>query len=153
MSVLAALALAPAQLIAAAPGHAIPVPATGWSCTFETPDGARFRLAGRMDEIPVGWDPNRSRPVRVEGDGPSALTGELGMTGETAGEFFREYQLTSISGRERYNVNLRLRRGGAGVADITLYVENDRREPYSYYAAGLCRSDFGGGSVPERAEP
>lgn len=140
-----------AQLITGAPAHAIPVPATAWACTFETPEGARFRLSGRLDEIPAGTDPNASRPATVEGEGPEALVGRYGMTGETGGEHFRDYQLTAFRGRERYNLNLQLRLGGAGVAHITRYVENDQRQPYTYYAAGLCTSDFAPGDPTPRS--
>jgi hypothetical protein len=146
---LAAATLAQAQLVTAAPARPYAVPATGWACSFESADGARFRLSGRLDEVPAGADPNASRPARVEGDGPAALLGDVGMTGDRAGDYFREYQLTALRGRERYNINLRLRRGGAGVADITRYVDNDRQEPYSYFAAGICTSDFAPGAPPE----
>jgi predicted alpha/beta-fold hydrolase len=146
-------AAAEAQLVTVAPPRAQPVPATSWACTFETPDGERFRLSGRVDEIPAGWDPNRSRDTDVEGEGAPLPVGRYGMTGDGAGEYFREYQLTAYRRTERFNVNLMLRRGGAGVAHITRYVENDERQPYSYYAAGLCTSEFGGGPAPESPKP
>ncbi|MEA3017186.1 MAG: hypothetical protein QOI38_1908 [Sphingomonadales bacterium] len=141
------------QLITSAPAHAIPVPATSWACTFETPEGTRFRLSGRLDEIPAGTDPNRSLPTRVEGEGAPVPTGAYGMTGEPGGEHFRDYQLTAFRRTERYNINLQLRRGGAGVAHITLYVENDDRQPYTYFAAGLCTSDFAPGAASGSGAP
>ncbi|HYJ30989.1 MAG TPA: hypothetical protein VEW25_11680 [Allosphingosinicella sp.] len=152
MSLLLAFALAQPQLITVAPPRAQPVPATNWACTFETPEGARFRLSGRLDEIPAGWDPNRSRDANVEGEGVPLPVGRYGMTGE-GGEHFREYHLTAIRRTERFNVNMMLRRGGAGVAHITRYVENDDREPYFYYAVGLCTSEFGGAAASEGSKP
>ena len=150
MSALLAIALGAAeQLIAAAPAHAITVPATSWTCTLETPEGARFRVSGRLDEIPAGWDPNRSRDTIVEGEGAPVPVGRYGMTGAPGGEHFRDYRLTAFRGIERFGINLMLRRGGAGVAHVTRYVENDERQPYTYYAAGLCTSEFDA-AAPER---
>ena len=64
-ALLLALPGASPSLVTAAPPRAGAVPATSWACTFDTPDRARFRLSGRLGEIPAGWDSNRSRDTGV----------------------------------------------------------------------------------------
>lgn len=140
----ALLSLALAQAVAAvpAPPRRTAVPATDWSCTLEVPDGSRFRLSGRLDQVPVGWDPNGSRPTRIDGEGLPALLGRASFTAGDAGEHFRDYQVGVMHGNETYYVNLKLRRGGAGVAYVTRYVSDGSRQPSFYFAAGLCTSQF-----------
>ena len=142
------------QLITGAPPLAQAVPATDWSCAFEAADGARLKLTGRIAEIPAGTDPNSSLPTEAQAEGLDTLAGKYGVTSQHASDWFREYQLSAFrKGGERYNVNLKLRRGGAGVADITRYVENSNREPYSYFAAGLCTSQFDVAGAPQGKKP
>jgi hypothetical protein len=141
MSLLIALALAQVQVEGPARPLRQPVPATDWSCTFEGEDGGRFRLSGRLTEIPAGWDPNRSRPTQVEGEG-SVLPGRASAISVEAGEHFRDYQIGIVRGAETYYVNLKLRRGGAGIGYLTHYVSSADHQPYSYIAAGLCTSQF-----------
>jgi hypothetical protein len=143
MIALLTLALAQAPtIVTGAPPLRRAVPATEWSCAFEGEDGRRFRLSGRIDEIPAGWDPNRSRPVEIAGDGPPALIGKGGATNNEADEHFRDYQVQTMQGNETYFVNLKLRRGGSGVAYITRYVSSADHRPLFYIAAGLCTSNF-----------
>lgn len=136
-----ALAQAP-MVVTGAPPRRQPVPATDWSCAFEREDGGRFRLSGRIDGIPAGWDPNRSRPTEIAGDGIPALVGKASATNQEAGEHFRDYQVSTMRGNETYYVNLKLRRGGAGVGYVTRFVSGPDRQPYHYLAAGLCTSQF-----------
>jgi hypothetical protein len=139
MSALAIMMLT--QVVTGAPPLAGAVPATQWSCSLETADGTRLRLSGQVDEIPAGWDPNRSRPLLLEGEGRPTLAGKASATGEAIGDHFRDYQVGVVRGAETYYINLKLRRGGAGVAHVTHYVSGTS-QPYSYFAAGLCTSRF-----------
>ncbi|HEY0111993.1 MAG TPA: hypothetical protein VGB59_02445 [Allosphingosinicella sp.] len=148
MSLLLALALAQASVVTSAPPSDRAVPATEWSCAFEGADSARFRLSGRLEPIPAGWDPNQSRPTQMEGEGSAALAGKASYTNQENGQDFRDYQIQVARGAETYFVNLKLRRGGAGVAYVTRYVSG-KREPYSYIAAGLCTSQFD--AAPQKA--
>ncbi len=142
MVTLLSLALAQAVVAAPAPARRTAVPATDWSCMLEVPDGSRFRLSGRLEQVPAGWDPNRSRPTQIDGEGLPALLGRASFTAGDAGEHFRDYQVGVMRRSETYYVNLRLRRGGAGVAYLTRYVSDGSRQPSFYFAAGLCISQF-----------
>ena len=142
MSAILTLALAQTMVTEPAPPRVRAVPATDWSCALEVPDGSRFRLSGRLDQVPAGWDPNRSRPTQIDGEGLPALLGRASFTAGDAGEHFRDYQVGVMHGNETYYVNLKLRRGGAGVAYVTRYVSDGSRQPSFYYAAGLCTSQF-----------
>jgi len=142
VNIIWALALAQTTLIAPAPPRTRAIPATDWSCSLEGEDGSRFRLSGRLEEVPPGWDPNRSRPTQVDGEGAPTLLGRAHFTARNAGDHFREYQIGVVRGIETHHVNLKLRRGGSGVVDITRFVSDGQRQPYSYVAAGLCTSQF-----------
>ena len=142
MIALAAISLLQASVTAPAAPSAFAVPATDWSCTFEKADGGKFSLSGRIDEIPGQWDPNAARPTRIEGEGFPDLVGPASSTANDSAGDFRNYQIGTSRGDERYFVNLKLRRGGPGVAYITRYVPKTPPEPYSYFAAGLCTSRF-----------
>jgi hypothetical protein len=137
-----ALTLMQATMTTGAPPLARGVPATDWACEFHRGGGGTFRLSGRIGEIPNGWDPNRSRLVDVAGEGMPALTGKGSATNAEAGEHFRDYQIGVTSGAETYYVNLKLRRGGAGIGYVTRYVSGPDRQPYTYFAAGLCSAQF-----------
>jgi hypothetical protein len=125
-----------------APPIARAVPATDWACEFHREDGGTFHLSGRIGEIPKGWDPNRSRSADVEGEGMPELIGKGSATNAEAGEQFRDYQIGVMHGAENYYVNLKLRRGGPGVAWVTRFVSSPDHQPYTYFAAGLCTSQF-----------
>ena len=142
MSVIAALVLLQMTVVAPAPASAFAVPATEWSCAFEKEDGGKFKLSGIIGEIPARWDPNAARPTRIEGEGFPDLVGPASSTASDSAGDFRDYQIGASRGDERYYVNLKLRRGGAGVAYITRYVPKTPPEPYSYFAAGMCTSRF-----------
>jgi hypothetical protein len=139
---IALLALMQVSVTAPAPPRSRPIPATEWSCALEDEQGGRFRLSGRLDEIPAGWDPNRSRPTEIDGEGMALLLGKASMTSGEAGEHFRDYQIGIVRGEESYYVNLKLRRGGLGVAYVTRFVSGPDHQPYTYIAAGLCTSQF-----------
>jgi hypothetical protein len=139
---LAALLLAAPQMITGAPPTARALPATEWSCTLEGEGGARFRIGGRIDAIPAGWDPNRSRPTELNGEGHPALSGKASVTAGDWSRDLRDYQIGTMHAGETYYINLKLRRGGAGVAYVTRYVPKQPPEPVSYIAAGLCTSQF-----------
>jgi hypothetical protein len=143
--VIALLAIALAQgppVTAGAQPLARAVPATEWSCSFEGQDGRRFRLSGVIGAVPKGWDPNRSRPTEIGGDGIAALLGKASATNHYADPDFRDYQISTMSGNETYNVNLKLRRGGPGVGYVTRYVSGPDNQPLHYFSAGLCTSQF-----------
>ena len=141
---IAAAALILIQTSVTVPARPSPfaVPATDWSCTFQRPDGGPFTLSGTVGEIPGQWDPNAARPTKIEGEGLPDLLGPASSTANDSAEDFRNYQIGTGRGDERYFVNLKLRRDGPGVAYITRYVPKTPPEPYSYFAAGLCTSRF-----------
>jgi hypothetical protein len=144
VSGLLSLMLVQAQVVTAASPSTAAVPPTDWSCAFESAEGSRFRLSGRIGDVPAGWDPNSSRPTDVAGEGNDRLAGKASVTVGDAGEQFRDYQVGIVRGDETYHVNLKLRRGGPGIAYVTRYVYSERDpQPYSYFAAGLCTSEFG----------
>ena len=142
MSALVVLILLQATMVAPARPSPFAVPATQWSCAFEKADGGKFSLSGHIDEIPGQWDPNAARPTRIDGEGLPDLLGPASSTADDSAGDFRNYQIGTSRGDERYYVNLKLRRGGPGVAWITRSVPKTPPEPYSYFAAGLCTSRF-----------
>ncbi len=120
-----------------------PIPPTDYSCRLEAVDGARFTLSGRTPPFPVGFDANASLPAQIGGEGMPELIGEARISPGHASDYFREFQLSTYRpGGRHYRVSLMLRRDGTSVAYATIFVENDRRIPYDYLAAGLCTSNF-----------
>lgn len=139
-----AFALAAQDVIGPAGPLDQPRAATGWSCTLAGADGKPWTVRGRFDEVPKGADPNRSLPTRVEGETPAWLVGEPRFTAGRQSDFFRSYQVSIRGSRpdERYHLNLELRRGGSGIANVTHYAPREPFEPFGYVAAGLCTSEF-----------
>jgi hypothetical protein len=140
-----ALALILAQSVTGPAGPtATPRAATSWSCELTDAVGAKLMLAGSFPEVPAGADPNRGIPVRLSGNGPEPLLAFGRFTAGKQSDFFRSYQ---VSARARttddtYHLNLELRRGGRGFANITHYAPSTPPEPFTYVAAGLCTSEF-----------
>jgi hypothetical protein len=136
------LAALQATMVTPAPPMAQAIPATRWSCAMSRPDGSRFTLAGLTPLFPVGFDPNRSAPIAVTGDGPATIVGRASVSPGHASDYFREFQISSRWAAERFKLNLSLRRAGTSIATMTRYEENERREPYDHYAVGFCTAEF-----------
>ena len=141
--ILAALILV--QLVAKPAGASEKAhPATGWSCELTDVSGAKLMLSGRFDEVPAGADPNRGIPIKLTGNGPEPLLTRASFTAGEQSDFFRSYQVNARAGStdDSYHLNLELRRGGRGVANITHYSPKTPPEPFTYIASGLCTADF-----------
>jgi hypothetical protein len=139
------IALLAAAQVMEVPASGIPqaVPATQWSCEMTAADQSRFTLAGTTPLFPKGADPNRSETMIVESTHPEAYRKHAGVRPREAGEWFREFQVSSgYPGVPQYELNLMLRREGASVAYMTRYMSNKQQLPYEYYAVGLCKAQF-----------
>ena len=141
MIVLAALAQITMHTLA--PGISQAVPPTRFSCDFSAADGSRFTVAGTTPLFPKGWDPNKQDYVTVQSSHPEAFQRKVGIDPGDAGEWFREFQVSSgYPGVMQYNLILMLRKEGASVGYVTRYLSTGKQIPYEYYAAGLCKADF-----------
>ena len=127
------------------PGIPQAVPPTSFSCELTAADGGRFTVAGTTPLFPKGWDPNRQASVTIQSSHAEAFRRKVGIDPGDAGEWFREFQVSSgYPGVTQYNLILMLRREGASVGYVTRYLSTGARVPYEYYAAGLCKADFAG---------
>ena len=149
------LLLLQAQMVAApAAGIAQAVPPTRFSCTLMAGDGSHFTVAGTTPEFPAGSDPNASKFVAIESSHYEAFRGKVGVTPGDAGDWFREFQISSgYPGVPQYNLNLRLRREGTSVAYTTRYQSTGKPIPFDYHAAGPCKADFSPATGQERGAP
>ena len=126
-----------------APGIPQAIPATAWNCNFQAADGSKFMVAGFTPAFPAGSDPNASKSVTVQSTHPEAFRRPVGVTPGDAGDWFREFQVSSFApGNAQYMLNLMLRREGASIAYVTRFVSDGRQVPYEYHAVGLCNADF-----------
>ena len=126
------------------PAGGIPraVPPTGFTCDVAAGDGSRFTIAGVTPEFPKGWNPNRSKPVKVDSS-HEAFRGIVGIDPGEASEWFRDFQVSTY-GKDKvsYTLQLKLRRNGTSVAFGTRYESTGQQVPFDYYGAGLCKADF-----------
>jgi hypothetical protein len=143
-----------AQVMVEVPASGIPqaVPPTHFSCDLAAADGTRFTVAGVTPRFPKGWDPNRAEFVEIQSSHPEAFRKKVGIDPGEAGEWFREFQVSSgYPGVPQYTLHLKLRKEGAGVAFVTYYLSSGKQVPFEYYAAGLCKAGFAGAPpAPER---
>ena len=128
------------------------VPATRFACEMRAGDGTNFKVSGTAPAFERGWDPNRSKMMRVEGDHP-AFRGTLGIDPGEASDWFREYQLSSLDKGVRYQMQLSLRRAGTSIAHSTRYESSGRAEPFDYHAVGLCTANFAPAPATETERP
>jgi len=134
-----------------APGIPQAVPPTAWNCNFQSADGSKFVVAGITPEFPAGSDPNAMKFFAVKSTHPEAFAKRVGITPGDAGEWFREFQVSSgYPGVPQYNLNLMLRKEGASIAYVTRFLSDGRRVPYEYHAVGLCSADFAPAPPAER---
>ena len=142
-----------AQAAVQAPAGGIPlaVPPTRFSCTLMAGDGSHFTLVGTTPAFPKGWDPNRSKPARIESSHAEAFQGTVSIDPGDAYEWFREFQVShSTRDDVRYTLQLMLRRDGTSVAHTTRYQSTGQPVPYDYHAAGPCKADFAPAPPAER---
>lgn len=145
------LALAQVTMHTLAPGIAQAVPATAFNCALQAADGSKFSVAGVTPLFPAGSDPNSSKFFAVQSTHPEAFLKSVGITPGDAGDWFREFQLSSgYPGVPQYRLNLMLRREGASIAYVTRYVDTGKQTPYEYHAVGLCNADFAPAPPAER---
>jgi hypothetical protein len=136
---IASVLLAQAMVIAPAGPAEAAVPATAWSCRLTDAQGAVTDMSGVVPELARGRDPNRA----VFADQVIAGKAQVAaITGESGGEWFRDYQLTRTEGGATLVLNLKLRQGSEGVGYLTRFDPADGQKPYRYVAAGLCSADF-----------
>jgi len=127
------------------------VPATGCACELQATDGSRFTVAGTTPTFPRGWDPNRAKFVEVQTSHAEAFTKKVGIDPGEAGDWFRDFQVSSgYPGVPQYTLQLKLRKEGGSVAYVTRFLSDGRQVPFDYYAAGLCKADFAPAAVAER---
>ena len=139
---IAFLLLGQAVMQAPAEGLARAVPPTRFACDMAVGDGGRFTIAGVTPEFPKGWDPNRSKFVEVDSS-HEAYAGKVGVDPGDAGEWFRDFQVSSYGkGGVLYTLQLKLRREGTSVAYGTRYESTGKPVPFEYHSAGLCKADF-----------
>ena len=120
-------------------GHPNAVPPTSFSCELAAADGRRFTVAGTTPAFPKGWDPNRSNYVELQSSHAEAFQRKVGIDPGEAGDWFRDFQVSSgYPGVSQYTLQLKLRKG-ASVGYVALSVAG-KSDPYEYYAAGLARS-------------
>ena len=137
------LLLSQATMQTLAPGIPQPVPPTRFACEMTAADGSRFTVSGITPLFPKGWDPNRAAFVELQSTHPEAFGGRVGVDPGDAGEWFREFQVSSgYPGVMQYTLTLMLRKEGASIATMTRYLSTGQRIPYEYYAVGLCQADF-----------
>jgi hypothetical protein len=147
---IALIVLAQVTMQTLAPGIARAVPPTHFSCEMTAADGGRFTLAGTTPLFPKGWDPNRSKFVEIQSSHAEAFRGKVGIDPGDAGEWFRDFQVSSgYPGVPQHTLQLKLRKAGASVAYVTRYLSTGEHVPFEYYAAGLCKADF----APAAASP
>jgi hypothetical protein len=149
--------LALAQMVEV-PAGGIPqrVPPTSWNCSFQGADGTKFVVAGITPEFPPGSDPNGLKFISVQSTHPEAFRKPVGIDPGEAGEWFRDFQVSSgYPGVAQYTMQLKLRREGASIAYVTRYVSTGKQVPYEYYAVGLCNAGFSPGASggQERGQP
>ncbi len=152
--------MSPLFLVAQVMMHTLPpgipqaVPPTRFSCELTAADGGRFTVAGTTPLFPKGWDPNRQEYVAIQSSHAEAFQRKVGIDPGDAGEWFREFQVSSgYPGVMQYNLILMLRKEGASVGYVTRYLSSPRQIPYEYYAAGLCKADFAPATATERGQP
>jgi hypothetical protein len=136
--------LAFAQMVEV-PASGIPraVPPTSWNCGFQAADGTKFTVAGATPLFPAGSDPNAMKFVAVQSTHPEAFRKPVGIDPGEAGEWFRDFQVSSgYPGVAQYTMQLKLRKEGASIAYVTRYLSTGKQVPYEYYAVGLCNADF-----------
>ncbi len=137
------LLLAAQTMQTLAPGIPQAVPPTAWNCNFQSASGSKFMVAGTTPAFPAGSDPNAMKFFSVKTTHPDAFGKTVGITPREAGQWFREFQISSgIPGEPQYVLNLMLRREGASIAYVTRFVSDGRQVPYEYFAVGLCSADF-----------
>ncbi len=137
-----ALALAAQMLDTAPPPARDTVPVTQFACSLRTVDGKPFRIAGITPLFKPGRDVNRAEPMAMNAEEFDALKGMMGANVLYASAEFRDFQITTARGDERFTLTVKLRRGSQGVAWLTRYAPATPPEPYRYVAVGLCASDF-----------
>ena len=149
------LLVAQAMVQTVAPGIPQAVPPTSWNCNFQAANGTKFMVAGITPEFSAGSDPNTMKFFSVKTTHPEAFGKSVGITPRDAGQWFREFQISSgIPGEPQHVLNLMLRREGASIAYVTRFLSDGRQVPYEYYAVGLCSADFAPAPVTqERGQP
>ena len=148
--------LALAQMVEVlAGGIAQAVPPTSWTCGFQAADATKFNVAGTTPQFPRGWDPNRSKTAELQSTHPEAFTKKVGIDPGDAGEWFRDFQVSSgYPGVPQYTMQLKLRKEGASIAYVTRYLSTGKQVPFEYYAVGLCTANFAppAGPAQERGQ-
>lgn len=147
MTAVLALALA-GQIVATLPQSArTSVPPTGFACHFTTADGTAIDLAGVTPLFAAGRDPNARQTMALAVTGLPLLAGNGGVNVLDASELFRDFQIFLVRGEASFVANLKFRAGSGGIGWITRYAPTTPPEPFRYFAAGHCRSDFEGKPV------
>ncbi|MBU7580673.1 MAG: hypothetical protein KAF27_09400 [Porphyrobacter sp.] len=130
------------------------IPATAFACSLAraSADGLAtesFDLRGLIPVAPKGHLPNASFTMALDSATGSPLAGRASVTPSSAGDWFRDYQISRRVGSALYIINLKLRREGQSVAHVTVYDDSwnagrngQSFEPFRYDAAGLCKADF-----------
>ena len=138
-----ALLFAQATMHTLAPGIPQAVPPTRFTCEMTAADGTRFTVAGTTPLFAKGWDPNRAATAELQSSHAEAFRKKVGIDPGEAGEWFREFQVSSgYPGVTQYTLQLMLRKEGASIANMTRYLSTGEQVPYEYYAVGLCKADF-----------
>lgn len=139
------IALAGQMMQTAPPPARNGLPATSFACAFTQADGAAFTVAGVTPAFRPGRDLNATQGLALAVSGLPVLEGRgsANTSSDPAGDF-RDFQIIMPRGEATYIANLKLRRGGGGIGWVTRYAPTTPPEPYRYFAAGHCRSDFEG---------
>lgn len=147
MTALLALALA-GQIVATLPQSARnTVPATAFACHFTTADGAAIDISGITPLFVPGRDPNARQAMVLAATGLPLLAGNGGVNVLDASDMFRDFQIFIARGEASFVANLKFRAGSGGIGWMTRYAPTTPPEPFRYFAAGHCRSDFEGKPV------
>jgi hypothetical protein len=127
------------------PADGIPqaIPPTAWNCALQASDGTKFSVGGITPLFPAGSDPNAMKFVSVQSTHPEAFTKKVGIDPGEAGDWFREFQVSSgYPGVPQYTMQLKLRKEGTSIAYVTRFLDTGKQVPFEYYAVGLCNADF-----------
>ena len=136
------IALAGQMMQTAPPPARDTVPVTQFACSMQSTDSKAFRLAGITPLFKPGRDVNRPETMAMNADGFDALKGLVGANVLYASDDFRDFQISTARGDERFVLTVKLRRGSGGVAWLTRYAPATPPEPYRYTAVGLCTAEF-----------
>lgn len=140
-----ALAFAAQMMATLPPAARNTVSATAFACTFTQPDGVQFKISGILPAFLPGRDPNASQGVPLTVDAMPVLAGRGSATvSSDSGAMFRDFQISMRRGEASYVANLKLRSGSDGIGWMTVYTPSTPPQPYRYFAAGHCQSDFQG---------